>query len=488
MGQDSDTLSDYKFDVLDQDISMPRPGGFTIYTPLKIFPPEVFFPGFEETPINSLLSSGNWGDNEHNLTRSMSEYPNSAIAIGLDLKDAVDLCGGRQPLRAIAATGDDDVIELTPQYHAVVDQMIELLKDTNRPVFLRIGYEFDGPWNCYEPELYKTTFKFIKERINALDATNIATVWQSAGFFFDDFLGRIEYSASEPGHLDRWYPGDEFVDWVSISTFLAKDFTSYQAPGTEDFIGKEPRILQNEMVEFARKHNKPLMLAEASPQGFSTGSLTSSPIFIRLEQSISAEELWNAWHLDWFNFIEENKDVVRAVAYINANWNEAPLWRCDAGAQTEPGEAVFFDPSNPTAPICPGGTFWGDARVQANDEILNRFKSELQKDIYVNGGKGFTLPNTIINETTFLGSGDQLDFKLLVDTLGDIKLKLYPSKFSNGMLKISLAGESKRVRIKGPNPVYVHFKDVDRNQENLNIKLGWGRIKINTLKAKLEKN
>ena len=487
MGQDSDTLSDYKFDVLDQDITMPRPGGITIYTPLKIFPEEAFPPGFAETPLDSLIDSGNWGDNEHNLRRTMREYPNTALAIGLDLKDPIDLCNGIQPLRAIADTGDADVIALTPQYHRYVDKMVRILKHTKRPVYLRIGYEFDGPWNCYDQDLYKTVFRFIKNRIDALDATNIATVWQTASYPFNDFQGRIPYSIGNPSHFDDWYPGDEYVDWVGMSTFYGSNYATYQLPGVDDFLAATPRNIQTRVLDFARDHNKPVMIAEAAPAGFDIEALTASPIFIRVEQSITAQELWQSWYADWFNYIEENKDIIRAVAYINANWNEAPLWRCDAGSQTSPGESVPVDPNNPDAPACPGGAYWGDTRVQANDEILTEFKQSIQNEIFVNGGLGKSVPGALIDDTLLLDQNQSHKIKLIIPEDGALAIKLRSSHKRNGfgLLKVSYEGKTRYVKLGFFGKARVKFPRVKRGQGQLEIEPIWGSVELSEINSRL---
>ena len=487
MGQDSDTLSDYKHDVLDQDITMPRPAGFTIYTPLFIIPDNEIPPGLSNITINSLTGTGNWGDNNHSLSRSVSEYPEGAIAIGLNIVDPISFCGNRA-LRAIADTGEEDVVELTPRYHEAIDQTITILKDTARPVYLRIGYEFDGPWNCYSQEHYKEAFRFIKNRIDDLGAENIATVWQGAAFLFDDQAGRLEYSASQPGHLDRWYPGDEYVDWMGTSTFLGEHYSVYQASGVEAFIAKTPRELQNEFLDYAREHNKPVLIAEASPQGFDIGNLNASSIFLRMDASVTAQEIWATWYEDWFDFIEDNKDVVRGVAYINSNWNDAPLWRCDEGAQTEFGQSVPFDPNNPDAPICPGASYWGDARVQANDEILELFKAELQQEHFVNGGKGIELPNVILNDKTTLLADDELDYKLLVDADGSVIVKLKTGYRTYGKIAVTFNDQTIYRYVFGAKVLKFKFKNVERNQENLNVKVLHGQISVKKIKAKLRAN
>ncbi len=394
MGQDSDSLSEYKQAVLDKDKKMPKPGGFTLYAPLMIFEEEMYARDNIERPLKSLFSDGHWGDREHNLTRSLKDFPEAAVAIGLSFTD--NLFGEGDPrnckqraIRGIAATGDKDIKELTAEYRALVDKMIIRLKEIERPVYLRIGYEFDGVWNCYRPDPFKKTFRYIKSRIDALEANNIATVWQTAALLVDDFGGDVDYSFSKPGHLDKWYPGDDVVDWIGLSTFHGGNFLQHQFKG---FVRSRikytpPRVLQNALLDFAREHEKPVMIAEAAPQAYSTSLLVSSASFYRSDRPITAERLWDAWYADWFSFIEDNTDIVRAVAYINTQWDATPMWRCDLGAQKKPGDYVPVDPKAPNNPACPARGYWGDSRVEANPYILKKFKAELQKPLYVNGGQ-----------------------------------------------------------------------------------------------------
>ena len=387
IGQNSDDLSDYKKEVLDIDPSMPKPGGITLYTSLNVFPESVYNSGTLTRPLNSIKGAGNWGDGEHNLKRSLAEYPGAAVIIGLNMTDNTyginEVSCAQQPLRGIAATGDEDIKNVTHRYHELVDEMINELQNTGRKIYLRIGYEFDGPWNCYTPEPYKKAFRYIKKRIDELNADNIATVWQSAGYLFDDTSGNHIYSSSTAGHFNMWYPGDDVVDWIGISTFLSDKFETYQIPNAMDFAKQTPRELQNRFLAFARKHNKPVMLAESSPQGYNLNQKFASPILLREEKPMSDKDLWETWYADWFNFIEGNRDVIRAIAYINSDWDASKLWRCDLGAQKTHGQSVMPPPDEPDALSCVGGVYWGDSRLQKNKYILSRFKEEITKDFYM---------------------------------------------------------------------------------------------------------
>ena len=94
------------------------------------------------------------------------------------------------------------------EYDSVVIEFSRWAKATRRPIYLRIGYEFDGRHNQLEPEDYVKAYRRIVDLMRAQGADNIAFVWHSyAAPTYKDYP------------LSDWYPGDEYVDWVGISLF-----------------------------------------------------------------------------------------------------------------------------------------------------------------------------------------------------------------------------------------------------------------------------
>jgi hypothetical protein len=355
MGQDSSTLSDYKRDVLDTDPSAPRPGGVTLYT--NIF-------------LGGIYGPVDYGSGSVDFPTTLGQYPDVALAVGLYLSDSYAGCGN-QPLRALIGRNDPDVTSgdpsLTTRYRQRLDELITWLKNTGREVFLRIGYEYDGPWNCYNAGFYKEAFRYVKGRIDALGATKVATVWQSASWPVDEQTGSPQnhYIVTATDHFDAWYPGDQYVDWVAMSAFYGSTYNQVQwtcrTPSTS------PRALQDRILAFARARDKPVMIAEAAPQGFATGAKTGSCISTSNPQPMTADAIWNTWYADFFAYVAANTDVIRAVAYINTHWDSQAQWRCTAtNGQT----------------VCPGG-YWGDSRVQADPTILSRFLDEVRNARYV---------------------------------------------------------------------------------------------------------
>ena len=302
-------LEEYNDGYLDH---FPTPGGFTMYTMMR--PGDSQF-GFTYSGLSGIFSTDDWGDSPSNMSMQVADpdFEHMALAIGLELVNH----------EAEIASGALDSLVFS------LGNWIQSLGD--RPVFLRIGYEFGGSWNHYDREAYIAAFKHIRETYDSIGINNIAYVWQSHGW-------------EEPmEHLDAWYPGDEYVDWCGYSFFARWD--------------------EANMIEFARKHNKPVFIAEATPT-ISTATVkengkTKETILSNPEQ---AEEAWEKWFVPFFKTIHDNPDVVKAVSYINCHWKSHRMW---------------FE--NPTFQDV-------DARLQTSPEIAKRWLEETSKPMYLKAG------------------------------------------------------------------------------------------------------
>ncbi len=189
-------------------------------------------------------------------------YPDTVIQLGLYMVGALD---------GIVAG----------QYDDRLDTIIEWVASARRPVYLRIGYEFDLEANQYDPALYRQAFRYIVDRFRASGVDNAAFVWHS--------YGRVR-----PGRpVTEWYPGDDYVDWFGLSFFDAFN--------------------KSDAARFARlagQHGKPLMIAEATP--YRVGVL-------------EGERSWTRWFARLFDFIEAWD--VHMVCYINSDWEAQPMFR-----------------------------------------------------------------------------------------------------------------------------------------------------------------
>ena len=262
--------------------------------------------GYIDTSLNGLTTTVDWGAGQNNISELARTYPSSALVVAVYAVGMLD---------NINAGYADDTITI----------LINTLKSYDRPVYLRFGYEFDGNWNNYDPKAYKAAFTRIKNRVDALSANKqIAMVWQSSTYCYDgkiDIVGGRDFA--------EWYPGDNIVDFVGISFFTPSAISST----TNGTCGINNEAVDN-LAAFARVHNKPLMIAEATPYGYATEARTRSG------NSVTDAQI-AVWYKDYFAWIDQNN--VRIVTYINANWNKQTMWEA--------------------------GGLWGDSRVEANTTI-----------------------------------------------------------------------------------------------------------------------
>ena len=350
IGQNTPDLTVFRTEVLDADPTFPRPDGVTLYT--NIIPGTCS--GATDGPCDI---NGNVND----FARTLDEYPGVALAVGLYLSDNYAGCGN-QPLRALIGRDDPDVAgTLGQQYRDELDDLIVYLRDTGRDVYLRFGYEFDGPWNCYNRDFYRAAFRYAKGRVDAHSAANIFMVWQSATYPRDG-EPNFFYDFSNPAHLEDWYPGDDVVDWIGISTFawdpghLEHQWSCLEPTSL-------PTTLYERAAEFAADHDKPLMIAESSPTAYRTrnadGQTDAGCILGNFgSETVSQDALWNDWYAPYFEFVRSRNEV-GAFAYINSDWEAVAQFNCAAGAQA--GQ-----------PDCTDG-FWGNSRIQDANTIYSRF-------------------------------------------------------------------------------------------------------------------
>ena len=387
IGQDSTTLGELHAAVYARSSSLPRPDGVTLYTgflPVDRHPNDApdgashYVGGVEGPPFDE--SHG-----EIAFAETLAQYDalgdRVALAVGLYLSDAGWGCNSL-PLRALAGEGEAGDVTA---WRDTMDRLLTWLRDADRPVMLRIGFEFDGPWNCYDPAAYRAAFRYVKGRIDDLGADRVATVWQAAAYPDAGEGPRYALPADDVAlraRYDAWYPGDDVVDWVGLSFFSGARFRdhAFSCPAEDrpwTVPDTSPRRLQDALVQFARDHGKPVMIAESAPQGFDLARGTWSCTSARQDhleghRFEDGDAMFDAFFTDFFDWIRAQRDVVRAVAYINAHWQAQSGWACP-----------------PEADACPAG-YWGDSRLHANPVVLERFGEALRAPPF--DPEGATLP------------------------------------------------------------------------------------------------
>lgn len=270
---DMDAMKAYIRDVR----SDPVPAGFAFYTSL----------------------SGN--AIQEDLTRYKSyldPYPNTVLQLAI-------WTGERQ-------WGDpgyylDEIIEGRHDQNIIA--LAQICKGFGKPIYIRLGYEFDGWHNAYPPDKYIAAYTYFVDKMRERGVDNVAYVWHSWGvgayYGHDDFP---EYYPALPAGQEvtqeLWYPGDDYVDWVAMSVF---------GIGWGNL--KTNRVVQW-LISFANEHNKPVMLAETA--AIKTNE-RSDPSWVITDAS---------WFKNVFDLCKDN-NAVKAFTYINVDWegnNPSSTW------------------------------------------------------------------------------------------------------------------------------------------------------------------
>ena len=259
------------------NITCHIPAGVTSYTSIN--------------SLSGLTTLANWGAGDVHAQAYVNDptFDHSVIVFGLYMVGIMD---------EINNGSKDNTIR----------NFANWIKGQNRPVFIRIGYEFEGSWNNYAPTAFKNAWQHIVHIFDEENVRNAAYVWQSAG---------LNYS-----NISSWYPGDDYVNWVGYSQFDGQN-------------------MGQSIKNFAVQHDKPIMIAEAAPKvDLSDGN---------------GQSHWNNWYALLFNEIYNN-DRIKALAYINADWDSQPMWT---------------------------GQGWGDSRVQIDAVVKENWETEIKKTPWI---------------------------------------------------------------------------------------------------------
>ena len=114
----------------------------------------------------------------------------------------------------------DSVLKNIVHYDSYIKTTADYLGKLKIPVFLRFAGEMDIKDNCRDHTSYINAFKYIS-KIMKDKAPNVAMVWSPNDI---SAKGRT---------CDKYYPGDEYVDWVGISTYTYRYFQGKKNWGSQ---------------------------------------------------------------------------------------------------------------------------------------------------------------------------------------------------------------------------------------------------------------
>lgn len=126
-------------------------------------------------------------------------------------------------------------------------------KKWGKPIFIRPGFEMNGNWFswCGSPGKFKAVWQHIYKLFKREGCNNAIWVWSP---------GTISFPDEEWNQMEKYYPGDQFVDWVGLDGYNLGDGDpkrSYSKWITFSTIFNEPLERLNKLAP-----DKPVMIAE----------------------------------------------------------------------------------------------------------------------------------------------------------------------------------------------------------------------------------
>ena len=318
------------------DERLPKPAGFSDYISYDVDQP--YAANAPDAPRSyrgneALLAPTNWGAGVQCVDCILQEpaLDPAVVNIGFYMAGPKDVdgqqCRGTPKCNAYKIANGE--------YDAYLDEFARWAKSLNALVLLRIGYEFDGEWNNYDPAQFKAAFKYIHQYMDNKGVDNIEYVLHSVG-------------AASRETLLAYYPepdeaSSKYVDWIGYSYFT---------------IDPESRGV-NELA-LARERGIKAFIGEAAPH---TGDCAKQ-IDIATNPALAMR-----WIDGFISHIERNKDVIGAIAYINADWSDtvySPMWT----EQTDQGCNGFFAQSN--------------SRLNDNDQVIRYWAKKISAPLFIN--------------------------------------------------------------------------------------------------------
>lgn len=174
-------------------------------------------------------------------------------------------------------------------YDNAISALVSGLVALARPAFIRVGYEFNGPWNSYKPATYVSAYRRIAAAIRGHPLLNstVALVWD----------GSCD-TAVDP---TPFFPGSDVVDWQGVNIFSGASAPTATAAG---------QCLAYWLTDSAAA-GYPLMLGESSPRGLNT----SHPATLA------------AWHAPYLSLLARTDTSIKAFCYIDEDWEATPRWK-----------------------------------------------------------------------------------------------------------------------------------------------------------------
>jgi hypothetical protein len=131
------------------------------------------------------------------------------------------------------------------------------VKKYGKPVFLRWAWEMNGNWfpwdgahNGQDPSRFILAWRHVHDIFQQRGATNVAWVWAP---------NWQSHPSASWNELDRYYPGDDYVDWVGVDGYSDSQMTPDDLFDTfyQRYAGRKPIMLAETGVHDTGGTSKP---------------------------------------------------------------------------------------------------------------------------------------------------------------------------------------------------------------------------------------
>lgn len=176
------------------------------------------------------------------------------------------------------------------------------------------------------------------------------------------------WAAPRLASLEDFYPGNAFVDWMGISLFQQWYPWSTESGSADDV---------EQVLEFAKQHDKPVMIAESTPFGgieWNLSEVQQKHNYSSVPSSL--QDPWQRWFQPTLDLID--KYDISMWSYINCAWDSQPMWK---------------------------GVGFGETRLSTSAEVMDQWK------------------RFVLDNPRFLTAGSMADCQKYDDSLAGVEVE-----------------------------------------------------------------
>lgn len=291
--------------------------------------------GPERAPMGIAMWMSVPGTRPYNMSlRRLSGILDQAKQLGQALNLTIDF--RHADVAGFSSAKDKEFVE-SDVYDDLVLQTARLIHSKEVPVLLRIGGELNGEWEGLHPYVFPRAYRKFVELFRSVGVDHVAFVWcvEARG---DEALEEYD-SAGNP----RWYPGDEWVDWLGLDVFAVQHFDERSAARTGRGRGAAETTITQTLLRMAREKKKPVLIGETTPMNMNI------PVAERDPKGIRGQAICDTWFVPFSRFLDAHPEI-KGVTMLSVDWTKTKEW-----------------------------TTWGDARIHNNPRVSEVWKQELDR-------------------------------------------------------------------------------------------------------------